>query len=473
MRAKLAAAGNAAIGEYRPLGSRLPELTSLVGVGCLLLVLVLQGAALTQSYLWAAPLAALLLVAVAVDIPLVPLVGVALLARVLTDDLASSASRSSGALNPSAGIAALLILVAAGLLIRRRRGIWTVAAICLAIGLWTGTAVMAEGASTLTVREGVRELSIVALAVIVFNSRGVLDVKAVGRIVQVAGAVAALIALQQVATHSGENIGGAIRAHGTFVHPNAAAVYLAIAAVVSLWLFLEQGRRRLDLGFTCLFAAACISTFSLDGFATLLVMVATLGLLRSGSQRLRLGILALVPLLLVIFLATPLGSERLASESTSEIGAVHKRGSADNSSLAWRFAKWESLIPEWEQHPLAGRGLGTIVSEQEPAFGGTGSVLPHNEYVRYLVETGAIGIFFVLLGLLALIRRLRRGRRFGPTRNVAALGIALLTGLMVNALAANTLLYTPPAYAAAMLLAAVLAAISSAPGAGARGAGAR
>jgi O-antigen ligase len=463
MRARLASASSAAIGEYRPLGDRLPEPATLAGAACLLLVLVLQGAALTQSYLWAAPLAALLLVAVAADIPLVPLIGVALLARVFTDDLASSASRSSGALNPSAGIAALLILVAAGLILRRRRGIWTVGAICLAIAIWTGTAVLAEGASTLTVREGVRELSIVALAVIVFNSRGVLSVKRVGRIVQIAGTIAALLALQQLATHSGDNIGGAIRAHGTFVHPNAAAVYFAIAAVVSLWLYLEQGRNRLDLGFLCLFTAACISTFSLDGFATLLVMVATLGLLRSGSQRLRFGILALVPLLLVIFLATPLGSERLASESTSEIGSVHKRGTADNSSLAWRFAKWESLIPEWERNPIVGRGLGTIVSEQEPTVGGTGSVLPHNEYVRYLVETGILGIAFILIGLRALIRRLRRGRRWGPTRNVAALGIAVLVGLMINGLAANTLLYTPPAYAAAMILAAVLAAISAAP----------
>jgi O-antigen ligase len=265
------------------------------------------------------------------------------------------------------------------------------------------------------------------------------------------------VALEQLATHSGAVVGTALRAHGTFAHPNDAAVYFAIATTASLWLYLG-GRRRLDLLLGALFAAAVIATFSLDGFLTLLVMVTTLGVLRTGSRRLRLGILALVPLLVAIFLATPLGSERLASESASEIGSAHIRGSADSSSLAWRFQKWEALLPEWERNPLVGRGLGTIVAEEEPTLGGTGSVLPHNEYVRYLVETGAVGIALVLLGLAALIGALRRARRRPSTRDLAALGIAVAAGLLVNALAANTLLYTPAAYAAAMVLASVLAA---------------
>jgi O-antigen ligase len=420
----------------------------------LLLVLVAQGAAISHSYVLAAPLLGLLVIAVAVDVPLVPVVGAALFARVLTDDLSTATSRYSSSLNPSALIAGFFILIAVGLVVRRRQSLTPAFLIGVWLAVWTAIAVISQGASAVVVREGVRELSIVAVGFIAYESRGALNLPTAVRIVQVVGLYSALLALYQLATHSGAMIGGFERAFGTFSHPNSAAVYFSIAAMASLWRYLDGGRNRLDAAFAGLYVAAVIATFSLGGFLGLLVMFAAFGIMRSGSRRLKIGVCVLVGLLVAAFLATPLGSERVESESSASTAASASPG--EGSSLDWRFHRWQALIPEWEKAPLLGQGLGTKVSEEAPSPNSYTSRLPHSEYVRYLVETGVFGVAFLIAAVATLFRGLRRQRRGRDPGNAAAFGSALALGLLVNALAANTLLYTPAAYAAALILGAVL-----------------
>ena len=103
-----------------------------------------------------------------------------------------------------------------------------------------------RGASTETLREGVREVSVVALAIIVYNARGAVTVPIATRLVQLVGFAPALIALYQLATHTGMDIGGELRSNGTFAHPDSAAMFFAIAAAASLWLYFDNGRHRSD-----------------------------------------------------------------------------------------------------------------------------------------------------------------------------------------------------------------------------------
>jgi O-antigen ligase len=422
---------------------------------CLICILAAQGAALTQSDLWAAPLVCLLLVAVAIDLPLIPVIGLSLLVRVLTDDLSSSTSRHSSSVNLSALIAVVLILVAIGLALRRRQAIWPTLLATAWLGIWTAIAIGSHGLSSLTIREGVREGSIVALAVIVFNSRDVLKLSVVTRIVQLAGLPSAFIALYQLATHGGQSIEGHLRAYGTFAQPNSAAVFFAIATMTSLWRYLDTGRRRSDALFVVVYAVATVSTFSLGGLASLLVMIFAYGLLRPGSLRLKLGSCLVAVVIIVSFLATPLGSARLASEASTNVSPGH---GTSNSSLSWRFYKWKTLIPEWEKEPLFGQGIGTTTTTEGTSENHTAGFLPHSEVVRYLVETGTAGFVVLVAALAALCVRLSRRRALPDTNQAATFGLALLLGLLVNAVAANTLLYTPAAYATALILAATLCA---------------
>jgi O-antigen ligase len=446
-----------------PLSLRRPDPRATLLLLGLLGLLVFEGVAAAGSVMLAAPLIAAVVIAVAIEIPLVPLVGGALLVRVLTDaSLSSPGIRDTGSLNLSALIALLFVLVAIGLLIRRRGGA-TVAFLCaLWLGVWTVVAVKYFGASTPTVREGVREVSIVALGLIVYNSRGALDLPATTRILQFAGVASAVVALHQLATHGGVLIDGQVRSNGTFIHPDGAAMFFAIATIASLWRYLDLGRRKLDLALTAVFGAATIATFSLAGLAGLLAMLVAFGLLRPGSARTRMRAFGLAFVIIVAFLATPLGSERIANESST--GLNGSRRAAENSSLAWRLYKWDALIEEWEEAPLLGQGLGATVTKEAAFESASSEKVPHNEYLRYLVETGVVGLAILLVGLFVLLRTLAARRppprapagATGPG-GAAALGIAVVVGCMVDALADNTFLYTTSGYAAVLVVAAVLA----------------
>jgi O-antigen ligase len=425
-------------------------LTSLVAV------LFMQGFAITQSYLWAAPLLCLLLVAVAPQLPLPPLLGLILLVRVLTDHLLSSpTSRNTSSLNLSGIIAALFIILAFALLLHNRRGIRTVSLLTLFLLLWTVVAIGTHGASTVTIREGVREASILAVGVIVYNSRGVINTSLAARLIQIVGALSAIIAIYQFATHSGLLIAGQVRSNGTFTHPNGAAVFFALATIVSLWRYLDNGRKHADALFSALFSAATISTFSLSGLVCLLTMLIVFGALRSGSYRIKLGAFAAAALVAIAFLATPLGAERIANESSTQFSSAETRGTA-NTSLAWRFYKWRTLIPEWERAPFIGQGIGTTITVEGTSEYITGGKVPHNEYVRYLVETGVIGLVIIFAAIGGLFRSMSRLRKSPSTSDQAVLGIAIMAGCLVNALVDNTLLYSTSGYALALILAAIL-----------------
>ena len=398
--------------------------------------------------------------AMGLDRLLVSFLGAVLLVRVLTDDLAAPDSQNSGGLNLSGGIAVLFILVAIGLLFRQRKGVMPTVLAILWLCLWTSIAVNTNGASTETLREGVREASVIALAVIVYNARGVVTVPNATRLVQLVGFAPALVALYQLAAHTGRDVAGEFRSYGTFAHPDSAAMFFAIAAIASLWRYLDDGRRRFDALLVALFIAALLATLSLDGLLTFTAMLVVYGALRSGSLRSKLVPCAIAGLVALTFFATPLGTRRIANESSTRL-RMTQNGKA-SSSLAWRLDKWKMLVPEWERSPFIGQGLGTTITGQRIPGDQFAGEAPHNEYLRCLVETGIVGLVILLWALSILIRRLVRKRQISDgldasTFNPATLALVVVIGCLVNSLAESTLLNSPTCYAAALIVATVLA----------------
>jgi len=447
---------------FSPLNDRRLAARRLAALVAGALFLLAQGYGVSVSDLWAGPALAVLLIALAPQVPIVGALALALTVRVLTSEAISSRqAQHATSLNISGVILVFFILVAIGLLLRRRRGVALSAALTGWICVFTAVAVFRHGTSTEMFREGLRELSIVAVAVIVWNARGAITLVRAVRLVQIAGIGAALLAIYQLATHTGLNIEGEIRANGTFTHPNGAAVYFAIAVTASLWSYLDNGRRRIDAVLVVVFAAATIATFSIGGLASLLVMLGVYGLSRPGSAQVKLASCALGVLLVAAFAATPLGAKRLENESSTSIASAQVRGAA-NTSLAWRFYKWRTLLPLWRAAPLLGQGLGTTVAAEGTAENETAGKVPHNEYVRYLVETGLVGLASVLLALAALMRRLWRRRAWRPD-NAACLALGVVAGCALNGLGDNTLLYSTTGYAAALIVAAAFVALGAGP----------
>ena len=160
---------------------------------------------------------------------------------------------------------------------------------------------------------------------------------------------------------------------------------------------------------------------------------------------------------MIAFLSTSLGAKRIANESSTRLNSGSAQNGTANTSLAERIYKWHTLIPEWEQSPFVGRGLGTTLTTEGKFEDAATGLVPHNEYLRYLVETGVIGLTSLLSPSSSYIRRLAQRRRgaFGAP-NAGALGIAIIAGCPVNAIADNTLLYATTGYAAALIIGAIL-----------------
>jgi O-antigen ligase len=392
------------------------------------------------------------------DVSLTVLLGLALLVRVLTDDRASPDSHRSGSVNLSGAIAIVLIALAAALQLRRRRGVGASAAAMAFLVLWTALAIHTRGASAETLREGVREASIVAVAVIVVNARTVLRVPVVARLIQLAGLISAVLALYQMATNTGVDLLGQIRSNGTFAHPDGASMYFAIAATLSAWLYLDAGHGVLDAILTAVFLCATISTYSLAGVVALLTMLAVLAAARQGTRASTIGLIALIVATVVVFLATPLGARRVSQESASHI-TLSPTSTTPNSSLSWRLYKWRTLFDEWKKAPILGSGIGTTVTAEGTAAEPIAGREPHNEYLRYLVETGVVGLAILLSALASLLIRLIRMRRGFDSGNEAALALAVVSGCAVNALGDNTFLYTTTGYAFALVVAAAVASL--------------
>ena len=114
-----------------------------------------------------------------------------------------------------------------------------------------------------------------------------------------------------------------------------------------------------------------------------------------------------------------------------------------------------------ERAPLFGRGLGTTTTTKPIPGNRYSGKPPHNELVRYLVETGLVGLVILLGALAALMRALFLERRAlvasgGAKPDAPTLAIMIMVGCLVNSLADNTFLNSPTCYAAGLVVVTVL-----------------
>lgn len=81
---------------------------------------------------------------------------------------------------------------------------------------------------------------------------------------------------------------------------------------------------------------------------------------------------------------------------TPSVSEVLEKEKVTNS-FTWRTVHWKLLIDEWRKEPLLGYGLHTSSDFISPW-----DEEPHNDYIRFLVETGLVGLF-VFLGFLGIV----------------------------------------------------------------------
>jgi len=202
---------------------------------------------------------------------------------------------------------------------------------------------------------------------------------------------------------------GINRLSSTFGHPNCYAMFLVICILITSYLYSSRnwfmGKMVFISYLACLFFSL-FNTFTRIGWATSLFSLSILGML--GKKRL---IFFIFSVLIIMFLLIPnisnLFLERIKPDSSAMDRLVFNKFSL-------------SLFTE---KPSLGIGLGNygLLSEERfgiaiERYGKAFGVAPHNDYLKFLVETGLIGL---LLYLYLMYSALRIGIRLCKSDKVA------------------------------------------------------
>jgi len=181
------------------------------------------------------------------------------------------------------------------------------------------------------------------------------------------------------------------RIYGTFGHPNVYAMFLVLISLLSIYFIFEKSSKYKYLYF-CIFICAMISlffTFTRVGWASFLVGFSILGFLKFRKFYF---LVLLGGVLLLMFLPSFKDTAILRLQP--------------DSSFWQRFVLNEFGISLFKKKPIFGYGLGnySLLStsigirnvSQSNAYGIKTGTSPHNDYIRFLVGGGIVGLLAFL-----------------------------------------------------------------------------
>ncbi|MEO0838849.1 MAG: O-antigen ligase family protein [Cyanobacteria bacterium J06643_5] len=235
------------------------------------------------------------------------------------------------------------------------------------------------------------------------------------------------------------DIEGASRINGTLGHANTFATFLIFFLGLTYWK-LEKSQQRwtwlLLMGVITFFI---VSTKTLIGLVMTSVLMIVLIAPKFSPLKLIGGIILLI-VIFGLFASTDFGRERLASVADTplfnpdmDVSRSILLSHSDGNSFNWRLAHWDHLLKAWKQSPILGYGLGAT-----PVVGGNEA---HNDYVRWLVEGGVVGLGLFLAFLGANIARLAKLWFSSPPgssqREISLVLIATLLAITVGMITEN------------------------------------
>ena len=210
--------------------------------------------------------------------------------------------------------------------------------------------------------------------------------------------VPAFSALWQLINGSGLKDANDLRVYGTFAHPNMLAFFLCLSIVLTVFIFLNNNRRKISsMLYTLLMILELILlifTYTRGAWLVLGIFIIIIGLLHF-RKFLAISIVVFSLLYLVV---TPF-QMRVNSLITPD----------PYGSINWRLELWSDAYSYMKNKPVLGHGLGTaslvIADKRGPKLG---SPEPHNDYLRLGLDAGFLGVTSYLLLVISLLVNLAK-----------------------------------------------------------------
>lgn len=256
---------------------------------------------------------------------------------------------------------------------------------------------------------------------------------------KVASASCGLFAVFQIVTHSGGIfVSGGWRYAGLMYSPNTAAILYSSYLMAEYTLFKKIDSRFRVISISLSVIGIAI-TVSLGGFIFLGIGMLTLMAIKSDTGKFQRVILTLITssaFILITYLFLP----SFRAKINNSLLPVYSQNADARSSLQWRFDAWHTFVSYWSQRPIFGQGFGSTRN-----LNMAGKFLPHDEYLRLLVEVGIAGILFFLIAYLYTMNKIADIYKAHHDLN-ALYTLVLMFVMLLNAISENTFTYTIPEY---------------------------
>jgi len=273
--------------------------------------------------------------------------------------------------------------------------------------------------------------------------RRISQVKVAGITFSVYGSLIALFAIVQSLAYNGKlywvrtpRFGGWI--YGPYVNHNHYAGLMELLTPIPIVIFLSarvRGKYKVLAGMAAALMASSIFLSGSRGgvlaFAAQIVVLAAFRFRRADSRRtaIELGVLAVVAAAMLVWL----GNSELLGRVTGIPAATHAE-----ISDGTRLNIDRDCVRMFFRKPVIGWGLGTfsVVYPQFRSFYTDFKIdHAHNDYLEFLLETGAIGFCVILWFLVSVYRsgfKKLNGSGAGTNTEVAVASLVGITGILVH-----------------------------------------
>ncbi len=229
----------------------------------------------------------------------------------------------------------------------------------------------------------------------------------------------------QYATNTGNtDTEGLVRIYGTFTHPSPYSFYLVQMVPLAGVFFVHTRSKFARLGLGVIIPAMIFCIFAAQTRGAWVGLVATLAVFSIARAR---WTLLFIPLIAGAMYFGVSSVRARVSEATDTTGSV-----------LWRQQQWQNALGVASTPQLAtvGAGLGAVEAQLgQPT---------HNEYLRLLVETGALGLAIVLTLYARLWRLARDAERAAASsfeRDVLLAFLMAFVGRAAIALSDNVIVH--------------------------------